>query len=116
MTWQVIRNVTLSFLDWQFTLNNCSSLRHNISIVCFLGCFQLPENNVFLEKHPSIKKVTTKHFYTEFFWAYWYMYWDQDFNKSIGECNIQQADPQKLWLYLAACRCQTTKPSYEIIR
>ena len=35
------------------------------------------------------------------FWAYWYMYGDRDFNKSIGEHTVSQADRQKLWLYLA---------------
>ena len=37
----------------------------------------------------------------EFFWAYWYMYQSQDFNKSIGEHTVRQTDRQKLWLYLA---------------
>ena len=36
------------------------------------------------------------------FWAHWYMYRDGDFNKSIGEHTVSQADRQKLWLYLAA--------------
>ena len=31
-----------------------------------------------------------------------YMYWDQGFNKGIGECTIRQTDRKKLWLYLAA--------------
>ena len=30
--------------------------------------------------------------YPEFFWAYWYMYWDLDFNKSIGEHTIRQTE------------------------
>ena len=40
--------------------------------------------------------------YPEFFWAYRYMYWDRDFNESIGECTVKQTDQQKLWLYLTA--------------
>ena len=28
----------------------------------------------------------------EFFWAYWYMYWDRDFNKSIGKRTVRQTD------------------------
>ena len=40
--------------------------------------------------------------YPEFFLTYWYMYRDQDFNKSIGEHIFRQTDGQKLWLYLAA--------------
>ena len=39
-----------------------------------------------------------------------------DFNESIGERTVRQTDRQKLWLYLAAFRCQTTKQSYKIIR
>ena len=54
--------------------------------------------------------------YPEFLWTYWYMYRDQDFNKSIGERTVRQTDRQKLWLYLAAFLCQTTKQSYKIIR
>ena len=38
----------------------------------------------------------------EFFWAYWYMYRDWDFNKSIGEHIFRQTNPQQLWLYLVA--------------
>ena len=49
--------------------------------------------------------------YPELFWGYRYMYWDQDFNKSIGEHTVRQTDRQKLWLYLVAFRCQTTKQS-----
>ena len=37
------------------------------------------------------------------------MYLDRDFNKSIGERFVRQADQQKLWLYLVAFRSQTTK-------
>ena len=44
------------------------------------------------------------------------MYRDRDFNESIGERTVKQTDRQKLWLYLAAFRCQTTKQSYKIIR
>ena len=40
--------------------------------------------------------------YPFFFWAYQYMYWHQDFNKSIGECTVRQADQQNLWLFLTA--------------
>ena len=54
--------------------------------------------------------------YLEIFWAYRYMYWDQDFNKSIGERTVRQTDQRQLWLYLAASQCQTTKQSYKIIR
>ena len=54
--------------------------------------------------------------YPEFFWAYRYMYRDRDFNESIGEQTIRQTDQQKLWLYLAAFRYQTTQQSYKIIR
>ena len=43
------------------------------------------------------------------------MYWDQDFNKIIGECTVKQADQQKLWLYLAAFWWQKTKQSYKMI-
>ena len=50
------------------------------------------------------------------FWAYQYMYWDRDFNKSIGEHTVRQTDQQKLWLYLAGFQCQTTKHSHKIIR
>ena len=32
--------------------------------------------------------------YPEFFWAYQYMYQDQDFNESIGECTVRQTDRQ----------------------
>ena len=53
--------------------------------------------------------------YPEFFWAHWYMYWEWDSNKSIGE-HTRETDRQKLWLYLAAFQCQTTKQSYKIIR
>ena len=53
--------------------------------------------------------------YPEFFWAYQYMYQDEDFNESIEECTVRQidrlTDQQKLWLYLAVFRCQTTKQS-----
>ena len=52
----------------------------------------------------------------EFFWAYWYMYRDRDFNRSIEERTNRQTDRHKLWLYLAAFRCKTTKKSYKIIR
>ena len=45
--------------------------------------------------------------YRESFWAYWYMYRDQDFKKSIGEHTIRQTDQQRLWLYLGAFWCQT---------
>ena len=30
--------------------------------------------------------------YLEIFWAYRYMYWDQDFNKSIGERTVRQTN------------------------
>ena len=40
--------------------------------------------------------------YPVFFWACQYMEWDQDFNKSIGECTVRQTDQQNLWLFLAA--------------
>ena len=43
------------------------------------------------------------------------MYRHRDFNESIGERTVKQTDRQKLWLYLAAFRCQTTKQSYKII-
>ena len=39
------------------------------------------------------------------------MYWDRDFNESTGERTIRQTDQQKLWLFLAAFRSQTTKYS-----
>ena len=42
---------------------------------------------------------------------YRYMYRNWDFKKIIGEI-----DWQKLWSYLAAFRCQTTKQIYKIIR
>ena len=42
--------------------------------------------------------------YPEFFWAYWYMYRERDFNESIGEHTVRETDRQKLWLYLAAFR------------
>ena len=54
--------------------------------------------------------------YPEFFWAYCYMYCYWDFNESIGECTVRQTHQQKLWLYLVAFWCQTTKHSYKIIR
>ena len=54
--------------------------------------------------------------YTEHFWAYRYMYRNQDFNKNIGDCTVGNRDRQILWIYLAAFRCQTTKQSYKIIR
>ena len=38
------------------------------------------------------------------------------FNESIRERTVRQTDQQKLWLYLAAFRCQTTKQSYKIIK
>ena len=44
------------------------------------------------------------------------MYWDRDFNRSIGERTVRWTDRQQLWLYLAAFQCQTTKQSYKIIR
>ena len=44
------------------------------------------------------------------------MYRDQDLNESIGERTVRQADRQKLWLCLAAFRCQTTKKIYKIIK
>ena len=44
------------------------------------------------------------------------MYRDLDFNESIGERTAWQTDRQKLWLYLAAFRCQATKQSYKTIR
>ena len=44
------------------------------------------------------------------------MNWDQYFNESIGECTVMQTDQQKLWLYLAAFRYQTTKQSRKTIR
>ena len=44
--------------------------------------------------------------YPEFFGAYWYIYRDRDFNKSIGEHTVRHADRPKLWLYLAAFCCQ----------
>ena len=34
--------------------------------------------------------------YPELFWGYRYMYWDQDFNKSIGEHTVRQTDRQKV--------------------
>ena len=43
------------------------------------------------------------------------MYWERDFNKTIGERTVRQTDQQKLWLYLATFQCQA-KQSYEIIR
>ena len=49
--------------------------------------------------------------YPEFFWYTRYMYRNQDFNKSIGECTVRQTDRQTLWLYLAAFQYQTTKQS-----
>ena len=54
--------------------------------------------------------------YLEFFWAYRYMYWNRDFNESMGEHTVRQAHQQKLWIYLASFRYQTTKQSYKIIR
>ena len=54
--------------------------------------------------------------YPEFFWAYWYMHWDWDFNESIGECTTRKTDKQKFLLYLAVFQCQTTKQNYKIIR
>ena len=51
-----------------------------------------------------------------FFLAYWYMYQDEGFNKSIEEHTVRQTDWQKLWLYVAAFWCQTTKQSYKIIK
>ena len=36
----------------------------------------------------------------------------QDFNESIGAHAVKQTDRQKLWLYFAAFRCQTTKQSF----
>ena len=44
--------------------------------------------------------------YPEFFWVYRYMYQDQDFIESIGKHTVRQTDQQKLWLCLAAFRCQ----------
>ena len=32
------------------------------------------------------------HIYQEFFWAYQYMYQDQDFEESIGEYTVRQTD------------------------
>ena len=45
--------------------------------------------------------------YPEFLWAYWYMYRDWEFNKSIGEHIFRQTNRQKLWLYLGAFWSQT---------
>ena len=47
--------------------------------------------------------------YPEFFKHSGCMYWDQDFNKSIGERTVRHTYQQMLWLCLAAFRCQTTK-------
>ena len=54
--------------------------------------------------------------YAEFFWEYWYMYQDRNFNKSIEEQTFSQSDRLRLWLYLAAFRYQTTRQGYEITR
>ena len=52
--------------------------------------------------------------YPEFFWAFWVN--DRDFNNSIVERTVRQSNRQNtVRLYLAAFRCQTTKPSYKII-
>ena len=58
----------------------------------------------------------SKALYPDFFGAYRSMYWDQYLSESIGECTVGQTDQQKLWLYLAAFRYQTTKQSYKTIR
>ena len=49
--------------------------------------------------------------YPEFFWAYRVHVQEPGFNKSFGDRTARQTDHQKLWLYLAAFRCQTTKQS-----
>ena len=54
--------------------------------------------------------------YSDFWWAYWYMYLERGSNESAGEPTVRQTHQQKLWLYLAAFQCQTTKQNYKIIR
>ena len=54
--------------------------------------------------------------YPGVFRAYRYMYLDQHFNKGIGDRTVRQTDQKKLWLYLAAFRCETNKQNYKLIR
>ena len=73
--------------------------------VRWVGCLELGHFVKDSVKNTRKKGSAGKHFgvfSAEFFWAYWYMYRDQDFHKSIGECTIRQKDRQKLKLYLAA--------------
>ena len=60
-------------------------------------------------KQKNMLEVTVSN--PEFFWAYQVHVLNQDFNKSIGEHTIRETDRRKLWLYLAALRCQTSKQS-----
>ena len=41
--------------------------------------------------------------YPEFFWTYWYMYRDQDFNKSIGDRTVRQTDSPTKVMALFSC-------------
>ena len=65
--------------DIKTNKNHCGTARHCHSVWC-------PPSNA--------------HFY--FFGYSGYMYQDHNFNKSIGERTVRQADQQKLWLCLAA--------------
>ena len=41
--------------------------------------------------------------YSEFFWVYRCMYWDRDFNESIGERTIRQTDRPTNVMALFSC-------------
>ena len=63
---------------------------------------------------PKSKSFSVPHL--EFFWAYRYMYRNWYFSASIGDRTVRETNRQKVRLYLAALRCQTTKQFYKIIR
>ena len=84
------------------------------SITCPNSCHDVKSLEVG-EMIQNAKKINILVPY-ESFWTYRYMYRHRDFKESIGERTVRQTDQQKLWPYLAAFRCQTTKQSYKIIR
>ena len=91
----------------------CAYRMHEL--FAYVPCMEKLELNFFLFAANSIssKKQPNKHnfeisqvdavLHPEFFWAYRYMYWDQDFNESIGESTVKHTDRLTKVMALFSC-------------